>query len=38
LRQGSALAFFAAYVDPTLRAREDVEALGLTVLGEIPRR
>jgi capsular polysaccharide biosynthesis protein len=35
---GLALALFVDYVDPTLRAREDVEALGLTVLGEIPRR
>jgi capsular polysaccharide biosynthesis protein len=33
---GLALAFFVDYVDPTLRAREDVEALGLSVLGEIP--
>lgn len=35
---GLGLAFFAAYIDPTVRVREDVEALGLTVLGEIPPR
>lgn len=35
---GLALAFFVDYIDPTLHAREDVEALGLPVMGEIPRR
>ncbi len=33
---GLALAFFVEYIDPTLRARDDVEALGLPVMGEIP--
>lgn len=33
---GLALAFFVDYIDPTLRAREDVEALGLPIMGEIP--
>ncbi|MDT8305263.1 MAG: hypothetical protein RRC07_04955 [Anaerolineae bacterium] len=35
---GLGLAFFVDYIDPTVRARDDVEALGLTVLGEIPPR
>jgi capsular polysaccharide biosynthesis protein len=33
---GLALAFTVDYLDPTLRAREDVEALGMAILGEIP--
>jgi capsular polysaccharide biosynthesis protein len=33
---GLALAFLVDYLDPTLRAREDVEALGMAILGEIP--
>ena len=33
---GLALALFVDYIDPTLHAREDVEALGLPVMGEIP--
>jgi capsular polysaccharide biosynthesis protein len=33
---GLALAFFVDYVDPMLHIREDVEKLGLPVIGEIP--
>lgn len=33
---GLALAFLVDYVDPALHGREDVEALGLPVMGEIP--
>jgi capsular polysaccharide biosynthesis protein len=35
---GLALAFLVDYLDPSLRTRAEVEALGLGVLGEIPRR
>jgi capsular polysaccharide biosynthesis protein len=38
LAAGVALAFLADYLDPTLRERAEVEALGLTVLAEIPPR
>lgn len=34
---GIALAFLAEYLDPTLRSRSEVEALGLPVIAEIPR-
>jgi hypothetical protein len=34
---GVALAFLAHYLDPTLRRREDVEALGLPVIAALPR-
>lgn len=34
---GVGLAFLAEYLDPTLRRREEVEALGLTVIANIPR-
>jgi len=34
---GVALAFLVEYLDPTLRQRSQVEALGLTVLAEVPR-
>jgi capsular polysaccharide biosynthesis protein len=34
---GLALAFLAEYLDPTIRDRRDVEALGLHVIAEIPR-
>ena len=34
---GVALAFLAHYLDPLLRRREDVESLGLPVVGTIPR-
>jgi capsular polysaccharide biosynthesis protein len=34
---GLALAFLAEYLDPTLRSRAEVEALGLAVIAEIPR-
>ncbi len=37
LAAGVALAFLVEYLDPTLREREQVEALGLTVLAEVPR-
>jgi capsular polysaccharide biosynthesis protein len=35
---GVLLAFGAHYLDPHLRTRSDAEQLGLTVLGQIPRR
>jgi capsular polysaccharide biosynthesis protein len=35
---GIGLAFLADYLDPTLRNREEVEALGLLVIASIPRR
>lgn len=38
LLAGVALAFLAEYLDPTLRRREQVEALGLPVIASIPRR
>lgn len=34
---GLALALSIEYIDPTVRDRQEVEALGLTVLAEIPR-
>lgn len=34
---GLALATFAHYLDPMIRQREDLEALGLPVIGQIPR-
>jgi len=37
LAAGVALAALAEYLDRTVRTQTDVEALGLTVLGEIPR-
>lgn len=38
LLAGLALAFLAHYLDPVLRRREDVESLGLPVVGAIPRQ
>jgi capsular polysaccharide biosynthesis protein len=35
---GVALAFLWDYLDDTVRDRAEVEALGVTVLGEIPRQ
>jgi hypothetical protein len=35
---GIGLAFLAYYLDPVLRRREDVEALGIPVVGAIPRK
>ena len=35
---GAALAFIVEYLDPTVRDRDEVEALGLQVMGEIPRK
>lgn len=35
---GLGLAFLAHYLDPVLRRREDVESLGLPVVGAIPRK
>jgi capsular polysaccharide biosynthesis protein len=35
---GILLAFLVEYLDPTLRRREQVEALGLPVIGSIPRQ
>lgn len=37
LLAGLGLAFLAHYFDPTLRYREEVEALGLSVIGTLPR-
>jgi capsular polysaccharide biosynthesis protein len=37
LLAGIALAFLVEYFDPTLRRREELEALGLTVIASIPR-
>ncbi|MBN1285788.1 MAG: hypothetical protein JXB47_10350 [Anaerolineae bacterium] len=37
LAAGLALAFLVAYLDPTLHTREELEALGFEVIGEIPR-
>lgn len=38
LAAGVALAFLAEYLDNRVRSREDVERLGLAVMGEIPKR
>jgi len=38
LAAGIALAFLVDYLDDRIRGREDVERLGLPVVGEIPRR
>lgn len=38
LGAGIALTFFLNYLDDTIRSGEDLEALGLKVLGEIPAR
>ena len=38
LAAGVALAFLIEYLDPTLRGRREVEALGIPVLAELPRR
>lgn len=38
LAAGIGLALLVEYLDPTIRAREEVQALGLGVLAEIPRR
>jgi len=35
---GVGLAFVVDYLDPTVREREEVEALGLPLLGEIPKK
>ena len=35
---GVGLAFLVDYLDPTVREREEVEALGLHLLGEIPKK
>jgi len=37
LAVGVALAFLAHYVDPFVRNKQDIEALGVKVLGEIPK-
>ena len=37
LALGIALAFAAHYFDPCIRDRQEVEALGLTIVGEIPK-
>ncbi len=38
LAAGVGLAFLLDYLDRSVRERSDVEALGLTILGEIPKR
>lgn len=38
LAAGVGLAFLVDYLDPTVRAREEVEAMGLPLLGEIPKK
>ncbi len=38
LAAGIALAFLADYLDDRIRSREDIERMGLMVVGEIPRR
>ncbi len=38
LAVGVALAFLAHYLDPFLRSKHEIEALGLKVLGEIPKQ
>lgn len=38
LAAGIALAFLVDYLDDRIRGREDVERLGLSVVGEIPKR
>jgi capsular polysaccharide biosynthesis protein len=38
LAAGVGLAFLLDYLDRSVRDRAEVEALGLTVLSEIPRR
>ena len=38
LAAGIGLAFLAEYLDNRVRSREDVEELGLTVVGEIPKQ
>jgi capsular polysaccharide biosynthesis protein len=35
---GVGLAFLAEYLDPFVRRREQIEALGVNVLGTLPRR
>lgn len=37
LGAGLGLAFLVEYLDPTLRRRQEIEALSLPILGEIPR-
>jgi len=38
LAAGIGLAFLAHYLDDRIRSREDLDGLGLPVIGEIPRR
>lgn len=38
LAAGFGLALLVEYLDPTIRGREDVEGLGLPLLGEIPKK
>ena len=38
LAAGIALAFLVDYLDDRIRGREDVERLGMAVVGEIPKR
>ncbi|MFQ5433666.1 MAG: hypothetical protein ACE5FD_02215, partial [Anaerolineae bacterium] len=35
---GLALALLVEYLDPTIRDRDELEAMGLNVLGEVPKR
>ena len=38
LAAGFGLAFLVEYLDPTIRDRKDVDKIGLSVVGEIPRK
>lgn len=38
LAAGLGLALLVEYLDPTIRSREEAEAMGFAILGEIPRR
>jgi capsular polysaccharide biosynthesis protein len=37
LAAGVALALLVEYLDPTIRTREELQELGLAILGEIPK-
>jgi capsular polysaccharide biosynthesis protein len=38
LAAGIGLALLAEYLDPTVRERAEVMAMGMEIMGEIPRR
>ena len=35
---GLILAFLVDYLDPTVRERKELEAMGLPIMGEIPKK